>query len=440
MHGLKLLYIRSGWYEVFNFANESAKARSFLLMQVAVAAVISGFTGGVYYTGYLIGHGIDIVNISILTLIPYAACLFSLLTPYILERFPKRRWILSIARVAHYLLQILGVSLLPLVIKDPDGRVVGLVILVFVANAINFLFSGYSPWHMPYITPNVRMQYFTATNLVSNVTGTVVMLITSTVTDRLAANDQLQLISVLRYVALGMAALDVYLLQRPKEPVYLKTANRPKLLDIFRLPLSNKKFMLSMGVMFLFHLFINISYSVQNAWLLQEVGTGYLYLQLISAFYMLFIMFTSKFWTKVAHKLGTFPSLALTLLLLAPTYLVFAFVNNSNFLWLMTIVRLGQHGVSMLQTYSSGNVIYISLPEKDQTNYTSFNTIITNLSIFLSLSIGTAVVAIMGDTKVNIFGARLGAVPLLLFFTGVLMLILVVVIMLLRKKLPQDNK
>ena len=81
MRRLKNLYFRSGWYEVFNFTGEAATARSYLLLQVIVSAVINGFTGGVFYTGYLVGHGINIVNISILALVPYAACLFSVFTP-----------------------------------------------------------------------------------------------------------------------------------------------------------------------------------------------------------------------------------------------------------------------------------------------------------------------------------------------------------------------
>lgn len=439
MRRLKNLYFKSGWYEVFNFTGEAATARSYLLLQVVVSAVINGFTGGVFYTGYLVGHGINIVNISILALIPYAACLFSILTPYILERFPKRRWVLSIARLAYFTLQILGVSLLPLVVHSESGRVIGLVIIVFLANVINFLFNGYSPWHMPYITPDVRMNYFTATNLVSNVTSTVVLIITSIITDRLAANDQLNLISVLRYVSFGLAFLDIYFLQKPKEPVYLKSADQPKLLDIFRLPLSNKSFMVAMLIMFFYHFILNFSASVQSTWLLQTVNTGYLYINIINGLYILFILFTSRVWSKVMQRKGTFFSLALSMLMLAPTYIAFAFVTHSNFIWLMTLVRLAQHGVGMLQSYSASNVIYLALPEKDQTSYISFNTIVAHLAVLLSMLAGTGVVAALGDSTVRILGITMDSVQLLLMATGVLLFGFTALILLLRKHLPQEK-
>ena len=438
MRRLKNLYFKSGWYEVFNFTGEAATARSYLLLQVAISAIIGGFTGGVFYTGYLVGYGINIVNISILTVIPYATCLFSLLTPYILERFPKRRWILSIARLAYFLFQILGVSLLPLIVHSETGRVVGLVIVVFIANTINFLFAGYSPWHMPYITPDVRMNYFTATNLVSNVTSTLVLIVTSTITDRLNAAGQLTMISILRYVAFGLAFLDVYFLQKPKEPVYLKTGDRPKLLDIFRLPMSNKPFMTSMVIMFLYHFILNFSASVQNAWMLQTVETGYLYINIINGLYTLFILATSRLWNRVMQKKGTFTSLAISMALLAPTYLAFAFVNHSNFLWLLTIVRLVQHCIGMLQTYSAGNIIYIALPEKDQTNYISFNTVISNAAVFFSMLAGTGVVAFLGDAKVTLLGMGFDSVQLLLLATSVMLVVFAGLVIVLKRKLPQE--
>ncbi len=439
MRILKNLYYRSGWYDVFNLTGKAARARTYLLLQVVVSAIIGGFTGGVFYTGYLVGYGINIVNISILNVIPYATCLCSLLTPYILERFPKRRWILSIARIAYFAIQILGVSLLPLVVHSENGRIVGLVILVFIANVINFLFSGYSPWHMPYITPDVRMNYFTATSLVSQVTTTVVLIITSIITDRLAANDQLNLISILRYVAFGLAFLDVYLLQKPEEPEYLTTAEKPKILDIFRLPMSNKPFMLTIVIVFLYNYIMNLSGSVQNAWLLQTVDTGYLYINIINGIYILSILLTSRFWSRVMEKRGTFVSFSLAMLLQAPTYIAYAFVNHNNFLWLMTLVRLSQHAMGMLLTYSASNIIYISLPPKDQTNYISFNTVVSNAAVFFSMLTGTGIVAAMGDSTVPFLGSPMNSVQLLLLATGVLLVGFGVLIVALRRKLPQES-
>ena len=127
------------------------------------------------------------------------------------------------------------------------------------------------------------------------------------------------------------------------------------------------------------------------------------------------------------------------MLLLAPTYIAYAFVSNNNFIWLMTIVRLAQHGVGMLQSYSASNVIYLALPEKDQTCYISFNTIVAHLAVLLSMLSGTGVVAALGDSRVNILGISMDSVQLLLLATGALLVGFTALIILLKKNLPQET-
>jgi len=438
MSKLGKLYRKTGWHTVFSFDDEGASARTHLLFATIAQAVVGGFSGGVFYTGLLMGYGINIVNISIITFIPYITSFFTLLTPFILERFPRRRLLLTIARVAYYVINILGITVLPWVVQDPGGRVIGLVIIVFLANAINFLFSGWSPWHMPYITPEVRTAYFSATSLVSNLSSSLVLIVASTVTDRLSPDVQLDVIVALRFVAFAIAGLDIYFLQKPREPEYLVSTRKHSLMNVFKLPLSDKRFRLTMLVYALYNLIVNISASVSQTWLLQEVKTGYLYINIINFSYSLFVLLTSAIWSRVMQKKGTFRSLAVACFVLAASYGVYAFVDSGNFLWLMTTVRLVQHGIGMLQTFSINNMLYISLPKKDQTNYTSCYTFAGNAAVFLGMSSGTAIVALMGSRHLELLGHTISAPALTLLVQGVLLGFLGILVLLLRKRLEPE--
>ncbi len=439
MSKLGKLYRKTGWHTVFSFDDEGASARTHLLFATIAQAVVGGFSGGVFYTGLLMGYGINIVNISIITFIPYITSFFTLLTPFILERFPKRRLLLTLARVAYYVINILGITVLPWVVQDPEGRVIGLVIIVFLANAINFLFSGWSPWHMPYITPEVRTAYYSATSLVSNISSSLVLIVASTVTDRLSPDVQLDVIVALRFVAFAIAGLDIYFLQKPREPEYLVSTRKHSLLNVFKLPLSDKRFRLTMLVYALYNLIMNISASVSQTWLLQEVKTGYLYINIINFAYSLFVLLTSAIWSRVMQKKGTFRSLAVACFVLAGTYCAYAFVNSGNFLWLMTTVRLVQHGIGMLQTFSVNNMLYISLPRKDQTNYTSCYTFAGNAAVFLGMSTGTAIVAAMGDAHLELLGHCLSAPAVTLLVQGALTAVLGIIALLIRKRVEPES-
>ena len=417
MNFLRKLYRKTGWHTVFSFEDEAAKARTYLLGAVSVQGVVNGLTTGVLYTGFLMCFGINIVNISILTIVPQITSLFTLLTPFVLDRFPKRRVVVSVARIAYYLVWIMGVTLLPRLVTDPSARVVGLVCVVFLANAIDRLFAGYNPWHMPYITPEIRTGYLSATSLVSNLVSTVVALLVSWLTEHINPDRQVDVFTVLRLLGFGLAMLDVYFLQKPKEPEYLMTA-RPSLLNIVRLPIRNKKFMLTMLVNCLYTIALNASSSLQNTWMLQEVKMGYFYISLINGLTPVFILFTSGFWSRVMRKLGNFKALSVYCGMVGVSVIAHSFVNENNYLWLNTAVRLFQQLIAVLGTYTVGNLIYLNLPKEDQTSFISFHSITSSLAAFVSMSFGTWIVAIMGDKTWTLLGHQFTGVPTLMFAQG----------------------
>ena len=434
MSKLRNLYRKTGWHTVFSFDDENTKARTYILGATAMQAVVSGLSTGVFYTGFLLGYGINIVNLSILTVIPYLCSLFSLLTPYILDRFPKRRMILSAARIAYYAINILGVTVLPKLITDPEARVSGLVVIVFASNAINFLFAGYSPWHMAYITPEVRTAYFSATSMASNLIGTGVAMVTSLLTERLDEAAQMELFVIMRLIAFAFAALDVYFLQKPREPEYLLSQSRPSLLSAFTLPFRNRKFMLTMLLFSCYTVGNNLTTSVLTTWQLQDVKTGYVFPSTLNVIYPLFVLFTASPWSRFLQRYGNLKSLAMSCTVLAVSYLGYCFVDHSNYLWLLAIVRLVQHGIGMIQHYSVSNLIYLNLPKEDQTAFTSFYNIIANLGAFLSMSLGTWVVAAMGTGTWTFLGHTMTSVPTLLLAQAAILWLTSGIILLLRTK------
>lgn len=440
MRGLKQLYRSSEWYPVYNLSTEHGKGRTSLLLSTILQAIINGFSGGIFYTGLLVGYGINIVNISIISVVPYITSLFSLFTPYIFNRIPRRRTLLTVTQSFYYIVNILGITLLPQFVHSDNGRIIGLIIIIFLSNGIHALFSpGYSPWHMSHITPDVRNAHHSFTALVSNLSATLVMVLASVFTDRLEGDAQLNLIIAFRYASFAVALLNVYFLQKPKEPEYAVTTTRPALWDIFRIPLSNPKFRLTMLINGLFVWSTNLSTSLENVWLLETVQADYVFLNLVNGFYPLFIIATSKIWSRYMHKHGTFHSIAISCIFFMPTFLVWAFVDHSNYLWLYTIGKIVMYSVYVLMQLASANLIYVNLPKEDQIYYISFHTILSNLSLFAGIMSGTYLLTLIGDTTWTLFGYTLGGVPIVLLIKGIVMALVGLFILLIQKKVEPDQ-
>ena len=440
MRSLKQLYRSSDWYTVYNLSNEHSRARFSLLCTTIVQAMVGGFSGGIFYTGLLVGYGINIVNISIISVVPYIASLFSLFTPYIFSRIPRRRTILTITRILYYTINILGVTLLPQLVHDPAGRVVGLIVIIFLSNIISALFSpGYSPWHMYHITPDVRTSYHACNAFVSSISSTVVTVLASLFTDSLEGQAQLNLITTLRYIAYGIAFLDVYFLQKPKEPEYATSTDRPKLLDIIRIPMSNSKFRLTMLICVLLYITTNLSTSIEHVWLLETVKADYFYINVLNAIHPLFLITTSKLWGRYMNKYGTFHSIAVSCIFFMPTFLIWAFVDHSNYLWLYTIGKVAMFTVYVLMQLSSANLIYVNLPKEDQICYICFYNILVNLSMFVSIMSGTYLLTSAGDSAWNLLGHSITGVPIVLLIKGLLMILFGLFVLLIRKKVEPDQ-
>lgn len=401
---------------LFNFQDDHSRGRCVMLTSAIITAVNSWLTTDIFYTSFLMIYGIDLVNIGIITFIPYIASCFGIFSPSLLERFSKRRWVLVGGKLLYYTLNILGITLVPVIVTDPGTRIVCFAAIIFLANLINALIgSGFSIWHLNFIPDSIRADFFLKQSTISSFIGIGISLISGVVADMLSASPYADTIIILfRYVAYGLALIDVVILALPKEYPYPKTHDRPRLKDVITMPLSSRPFMMTMLVIVLHTFFNNVPASFVNYYLLNDVGVRFTYINAINLVYPFTLLFLQPIARRLINRFGWFKVLAVSMLLHAPSWVAYACVNSGNYLWLFTATRLFQHviGVGLNTAYS--NIAYVNLPPKDQTNYFSFYQLAANLTAFTAMMLGTGLVALIGDWTPVILGISLPSVQLLM--------------------------
>ena len=429
-----------GSEKIYTLKTEDGRGRTVVLAHVAINQVITWLTTGMFYTSFLMIYGINIVNVGIITFIPYIASTFGIFSPSVLERFRKRRVFLAVTRFLYYLLQILGLTLVPVIIKNPDARIVALIIIVFLANVINAITgSGYTLWHIKFVPPAMRADYFSIQSLVANTIGSGASLVSGIVADALSASPYADAVIIgLRYVAFALAMLDVFLLCLPKEPAY-EHSHPPRLRDIFSLPFHSRPFLMTMAVIFLFTFFNAIPSSSLNYYLINDVGVEYTFVYALNMAYPLVQLFLLPVAKKYVRKHGWFETFALFTLGSLPTWLMYSCVTAGNYLWLLATVRLTQHFFGTFYNLANANLIYTNLPPEDQTNYLSFHTIAVNVATFLGMMAGTGFVAWCGDRTVTLFGLTFTSVQMLLWMQAAGYVLLPLFIFLNLKTLKTNN-
>ena len=420
LHAIKIKWRNSAFVRTFNLHDEKAKGRSCFLVSSILTSLASQLSGGIFYTGFLLSFGINIVNIGIITFVPTITRLLSMFSPLILERFRTRKLLLTVLGILANIINILGITLLPNIIISETGRVIGFTLLVTISSAISSIIDpGYSAWHASFLPNDIRADYFTLSSGINSFLSQGIVLILSLITDSFAGDPkQLQIITGFRYAALVLAILHILVLAIPKEYPYERSNTKVKVSDIFTMPMKNKKFLWTVLLVASYYIGSSITNASINIFLLQDVGISYSQINFINAIYFMFFIFFGKMWKKILKKYSWFKTFAFVMLLQGPTYLMYAFVTPENFTWLWFTVRLLQHVLGVASNTVLASMVYVNLPNKDQTNYISFYNIVVHMSIFFSMMLGTFFLSRIGDNVINIFNFKMAGVPILLAVTG----------------------
>lgn len=425
---------------LYNIRDDGGRGRFTMLLSGIMAGLVGQLSGGLFYTSFLLQYGLDKSKIGILTFVPYITCLLNIFGPLILEHFPKRKWLLFSARLTYYTINILGITLLPMIVKDEKALLFAFVALIILANAINQLFgSGYSAWHANFLPEHVRVDYFNTTSCINSFFTFLITLIVSAIGDKMTGTEhELLMLTIIRFIAYALAAIDCFVLLIPKEFPYA-TAARAKLSNIFTLPFKEKKFLLTILISAAYSFATNLPNATLNAYVLQDVGVSYTLCNGINATYFLFFIFFSSMWKKLISKLYWFRALTVVVLLHAATFFMYSFVTADT-LWLYIVVRFSQHilGVATGTIFSS--LPYVHLPEADRTNYLSFHTILANLTVFVSMMIGTVFTdffaGLYGETgSISLIGYPFSSTQILLLASGIAQVLVALLSLALSRKL-----
>lgn len=408
------------FFQIFNFKTPESRGRIVMLTSAVMDSVINYLTAGIFYTGFLIGNDIDIVDMGIITFIPYIASLFSLVTPMILEKMKRRKWYLCIMRTLYFTVNILGTTLLPVFVHDKDMKILGFGIIVFVAGVLNSLMaSGFPVWHLNFIPDDVRARYFSMQQIITMIISAVTLLTSSSIAD--ALNDtpyELEIITAFRYIAYALAIIEMIIMILPKEYPYPQT-EKVSFKNVLVLPLKNKPFMFTMSIIAMWQFSSSLT-SLFSYYLLNDCNVPYIFINSLDAAYAVFLIVCSPIWVKLLKKWSWLRTFAISAILHLPTNIMYGFATEDNYFWLVMTVRLVQHVLGVGMNLAYANIQYIALPEAERSNYIAFYNVMYNVMALIGSSAATGFVALTKNMTFNIFGIEVVGVQLLMMIFGCL--------------------
>ena len=415
--------LRSSRYvALYNFRESKAKGRTTILLSAALSGLAQVLTTGLFLTGFLINNGIDLTNIGILTFVPYIASLFAVVSPLLLERFPRRRWLLAAGRFLYYTFYSLGVTLVPAVIHGSGERIACMLAMLLVGNILNVITtSGYNAWQISFLPEEIRAEHFGVFNLVSNIAIQGFGLVFAFVVDAFAGTKNAANVIVwLRYFGYAVALLDVIVLTLPDEYPYEKSEKQLRLQDIFTKPLKNRGFSARLLIIAGYTFFSCLPNAVLNYYLLQDLSMKYSYIEFINMLYPVALLVFLEPCRRLLNRYGWLRVFSVGTIISGITFLPYALVVKGNCLILYPAVRIVQHIISALFIATPyADLQYMNLPREDRTNYLSFYILILNAFTLLGLMCGTWFVALEPNLSFSVLGIGIGNIQLLIAVEGV---------------------
>ncbi len=400
---------------IFDWRDPRGRGRCCMLASSWILRIIRDLTVGSLYSAFLAANGFTMVGVSILSVLTLLSSFLSGLTPFILERFEKRKWILAGGKLLYYLLNILGLTILPLLVQNPDAMLAVACVLVFISGALNTIVTcGYSAWHVAFLQGEKRVSYFSFQQISSTVVGSGLLFALSAIADSVSGDALRTAMFWIRMFGFVLAVADVIFLTIPEEYAYPHELEHIEFLNLFRLPFRHRKFIMTVGVMCIWGYGFGLTASVLLYYLQKDIGVSLKLLSMNSVVSAIALLTLSGFWRRVLRKYSWLTTFGIAGLVHAVSIILTIGVTSANCAWLYMAVNVVQGVAGVGLNLANLNMIYVNTPSTDQTYYLGFYSMAVNAAPLLGRLTATLVVYLMGSMSVLVFGFPFGAVRILL--------------------------
>ncbi|MBQ3530111.1 MAG: MFS transporter [Oscillospiraceae bacterium] len=395
-----------------------AGSRRCILGSTVTTGLITTMTAGVYFTGLLLAMGASESYIGYTTAITSFSGLFQLLTPLLLERFPRRKSILLMAKIVYHFLNIIVIGVLPILPIATPLKLVLFMVTLIALNAINHIATpGISAWQMQSLPLEKRGHFYTVSNTGVAVLNKISAFLAGILLDRFEADGTsafgisptLTAILLIRAGALVCAVLECCFYAKTKEfPYETASDNTPAGgLRLLALPLADKRFMKTISLPVFWGFVVGIVGAYFNIYLLEEVHMSYSLISLGGFISMPVALLSTPLWYKAMRKFTWPKLLTVTLLGNAFSYFCNPFITSSTLFIYFFCIVCGTFFDVCLNVINS-NLVYLHMPKANRTAYFSLFSILKLLGTFLGNYTGILFIQLTGSFRFTLFGFSLG--------------------------------
>ncbi|HHY81323.1 MAG TPA: MFS transporter [Clostridiales bacterium] len=413
--------------ELFGSREEYSRNRRYLLIVNYTSNVSANLIGGNFLTGLLLLMNAGDSYIGLITMSAMFGNMLQVLSPLLLERFPERKNVLMIGRIIVHFMNIVLISIIPLVADTDALKLSMTLIVVLIVNVFNALLApGYQVWHIKSVPNEIRSRFFSFVQLTNSIIVYTVILISSRVVDAFKqGGNELAGLLVLRAIALVLAVFDVVYMFKIRE--YPVSSRKITVRDVLFSPFREKKYLLTVLMACMWSFSANIPGSYYSVYLLRDLNFSYSFINTVNMLSVPIMILVMPIWRKRVDTTSWFRALYFCISIYIVHYLGLAMVTEKNLL-LYPLSMIYAFAVAPGINLVFANLPFINMPEENQTNMLGFYAAMNNFAGFLGASVGRQFITMTEGLQIKLGSTIMGNKQLILFVTAFFMLMGVLLI------------
>lgn len=415
----------------FNRADERAYGRFAFFFDTLMTNWAGLFSSGAFYTAFLRLNDISMADVGIMTYMPIIANLSCIFAPFVFKSMKKRKTVLMCARITYFLFNLVGVALVPFLIKSSEARVFLMAFLLSLANVIWGLFvGGFADWELNFLPQDgTREEFYAYRSLICGIVSAGMQVLAGAVSTAIEATPPQTQNLFLFWLRIGgflFILLDVLVFLRAKEYPYPQSDVQLRLKDVFTVPLKSKPFrsMLAVRALVLFSMGLTNS---SWTYYLMDCGLGYSTLSFLSSINPILALVLTPLALRLFRRMGCVKNLYLYRVIETFIYLGFVFIVPKNVAWLYPVIFIIQQVVTVGVSIADINFSYLFMPEKDRLTYYSLYYSSATVASFLGAFVGAQYIIFTEGKSLSFLGIPFANVQLLMLLQAAGALLTVVV-------------
>ncbi len=408
---------------------EMARSRYLSIYEGGTARSILTLTSGSFLVGFANYLGASNQILGIVSAIPVFAGIVTVFSPLMFERMVNRKFITILFCLIGRLM--LGTMIVIPFIDIPNSLQIVLLIGMFlVANLfLASIMPSATTWLLKITPESIRGTYYGRREAIVLGAVTIVTLVMGQVLDKFdRAGYQLGGFVILYIFVIIITLVNFIVFSGMKEPPNEILKTDISVINIFRIPLKNKKYVTISILMAVWNFGYQFAFPFTSVYMVSTLKLGYGLITIMAVLASLASVISVYFWGRLADRKSWLYLMNLMIFIQITSFFIWFFINKSTVAILLPIAHiLGGAAIGGINI-SLNNLQYSFSPPDNKTVFLGFSSAVNGVIGFIGTLAGSYFLTVSEKFEFTAWKLSVGSMQMIFLIAGIILFSGIVVV------------